>query len=358
MQKIVVLIAFLYVSLSYSQITFTLNSNVCSGTSKTLTANTGTDVALSYTWSSTPLSPIFSSPNTQTTTITFPSSGTFTINLNVTLTSTSGSYSTIVNATPSPTISVTQSSPTTCIASNYPTYSQPVYLSASGASSYTWNPYIYSSYPTTGSVYARPSISTCYTVSGNNGNCISSAVTCVSVIPQYSFAVSPQSATLCVSDSLLLSVTNISTLAVLPIQNYTWYDPTPPSYTNPYTASITIWPSISCTYTVEIYDSLACVSLPALANITVANCTGIHSNSLNNNLSVYPNPFINQLTLNTSTTQLKKLIITNLLEQTIYTTQFYQNNLIIDLPQISSGTYIVALYINSQLSYRGKLIKQ
>ncbi len=361
MKKVALLIICLFVSISYSQVSFTLSNNACSGTSKTLTAATGTDVVLSYTWSSTPAIPVFSSPNTASTAITFPSSGTFTINLNVSLASGSDSYSTIVNVAASPTILVTQSSPTTCVASNYPKYSQPVYLSPIGASSYIWNPYIsYTGPPNPSAIYVRPPVSTCYTVTGIIGNCTASAVICVSVIPQYSIAVSLASRTICPSyDSLQLNVIAISTLAVLPITNYVWYDPIPPSISNPFNPTVTVSPSVSCTYTVEVYDTRACVSLPAFANVSVASCVGIHSNSLDNtSVLIYPNPFTNQLSLNTNTNDLKKLIITNLLGQTVYQTEFYQNDLTLDLQQLHSGAYVAELYLNNKINFRTKLIKQ
>ena len=63
MKKVAVLIALLFVSISFSQTSFTINSSVCSGISNLLTANTGTDVAISYTWSSTPITASLSSPN-------------------------------------------------------------------------------------------------------------------------------------------------------------------------------------------------------------------------------------------------------------------------------------------------------
>ncbi len=362
MKKLVVLFSFFIVGFSYSQTTFTLNSNLCSGTTKTLTANTGTDIVLSYTWSSIPAIPIFSSSNSSTTPVNFPTTGTFTVLLNVTLASGSASYAVVVNVASTPIISLTQSNPTTCIASNYPKYSHPVFLSASGGSStYTWNPPILDMFGApiySNSVYARPIVSTCYTISSIVGSCTGSSVSCVSVIPQYSFALSPANGTLCINDSLHLSVTSISTLAVLPIQNYIWYDPLPLSIANPYSASVTISPSITSTYTVEIFDAQACVSLPKLVNITVSACTGIHSNTLDFNISFYPNPFTNQLTINTKTNELKKLTIINPLGQQVYQAEFYQNNITLELPQLPSGAYIATLYLNTHFSFRTKLVKQ
>ncbi len=159
---------------------------------------------------------------------------------------------------------------TTCIASNYPKYSQPVYLNPTGASTYVWS--VYNPYTMSGSlsaIYVRPPTSTCYTVTGTTAVCSGSAVVCVTVIPQFTMSVIPKQPIMCLGDSLVLNITNIGTLSVLPITNYVWYDPLPPSISNPFDPTVTITPTTTCTYSVEIYDSRACVSLPRLVTVTV-----------------------------------------------------------------------------------------
>ncbi len=362
MKRVTILIAFLIVKLSYSQITFTLNSNGCSGTSTTLTANTGTDVVLSYTWASSPATLVFSSPNSPTTAVNFPSTGSFTVNLNVTLASGTGSYSNAVNVASSPTISVTQTSATTCIASNFPKYSHPVFLTASGGSaSYSWTPY----YPTIGintlsSIFVRPPVTTCYTVSSIVGSCTGFAVSCVSVIPQFSIAVSPPSSTVCLNDSLHLTVSNISTLAVLPIQNYIWYDPVPLSVINPYLNSVTVYPNVNCTYTVELFDNNACASLPALVNVIVASCTGIYFNSIDNqSVLVYPNPANEILNIECGTlNDNAKIEIINSLGQVVYQSTITNPQSQINIEHISKGIYLIQIENKSKVVARSKLIKQ
>jgi hypothetical protein len=92
-------------------------------------------------------------------------------------------------------------------------------------------------------------------------------------------------------------------------------------------------------------------------------CTYVATTSLSelineNEFKLYPNPFTHQLTLNSSTNGLKKLIITNLLGQTVYKTEFYQNDLTLDLQQLHSGAYVAELYLNNKFNCRTKLIKQ
>ncbi len=85
--------------------------------------------------------------------------------------------------------------------------------------------------------------------------------------------------------------------------------------------------------------------------------SGLTKFKTNDEFKLYPNPFTNQLTLNTNLNELKKLIITNLLGQTVYQTEFYQNSITIDLPQLPNGAYFAEI-INNGLCYRYKLIKE
>jgi gliding motility-associated-like protein len=168
------------------------------------------------------------------------------------------------------TINVTQSSFTTCMASNYPQYTHPVFLTPSGAGTYVWSVYVPSTMSgSLGPIFVRPPVSTCYTVTGNTSVCSGSAVVCVTVIPQFTMSIVPPQPIMCLGDSLKLHVATIGTLAVLPISNYIWYDPQPPSIDNPFNPTVTIYPTSTTTYSVEIFDSRACVSLPRLVTVTV-----------------------------------------------------------------------------------------
>jgi hypothetical protein len=93
-------------------------------------------------------------------------------------------------------------------------------------------------------------------------------------------------------------------------------------------------------------------------NFNVSLSTGFKLISKTDDFKISPNPFTNELTINTTTNELKKLVITNTLGQTIYTAEFNQSNYTIDLPQIPSGAYVAILYLNNQINYRKKLIKQ
>ncbi|MBA2611710.1 MAG: gliding motility-associated C-terminal domain-containing protein [Bacteroidetes bacterium] len=244
-------------------------SAVCTGFTSTLTAIGAT----SYTWTGTTL----------TTSIVQPSisvgPGTYTV-----LGSTGAgcnSFSVItINLAPPLNVQVTQSSFTTCMASNYPQFSKPVTLNATGASQYNWsqcNP-TYMTICIGPTITVRPPTSTCYTVTGSTSVCSGSAVVCVTVIPQFTMAVTPTQPIICLGDSIILKTTSIGTLAVLPIPSatnangYVWTEPAnapPPSLDNPLSGTVTAYPLNTCTYTFEIYDARACVSLPRLITVTV-----------------------------------------------------------------------------------------
>ncbi len=101
----------------------------------------------------------------------------------------------------------------------------------------------------------------------------------------------------------------------------------------------------------------------AIKTITIqVGAVGIKENINNSNsFLIYPNPFtdkliVDNITLNT--TDKKKLIITNLLGQIIYQTEFYQNNYSEDLSHLPSGVYMAQLFLNGSFSHRTKLIKE
>ena len=90
------------------------------------------------------------------------------------------------------------------------------------------------------------------------------------------------------------------------------------------------------------------------------NTVGLSDYFNENSISIYPNPFENQLIINLSEgnqNTLKKITFSNNLGQIIYLIEFYQNNTTLNLSQIPSGVYIVTL-IDKEINFRTKLIKQ
>jgi gliding motility-associated-like protein len=174
------------------------------------------------------------------------------------------------------TISITASSQTTCIESNFPKFSKPVKLTATGAQNFVWFPYnplnmTYSLGPQTD---VRPSATTIYTVIGSTSVCANSQTLSLTVIPQFTMNVVPPLPAMCLGDSVKLSIVNIHTLAVGPVSafTYSWTEPgnAPPiSLSNNLTSTVMAFPQNTATYTVEVKDSRKCISLPRLVTVTV-----------------------------------------------------------------------------------------
>jgi gliding motility-associated-like protein len=172
-------------------------------------------------------------------------------------------------------VTASQSNFTTCVESNFPKYSKAVQLTANGASTYNWFPCNSYIVPCVGSiVQVRPPTSTCYTVTGNTSVCSGSAIVCVTVVPQFTIAVTPPLPIMCVEDSLKMTVSNIGTLSVAPY-TYFWNDPEPVSIYNQLNFSVTAFPTNATpnpklvTYTTEVWDNRGCVSLEKLVTVTV-----------------------------------------------------------------------------------------
>ena len=247
-------------------------SAICAGFTSTLTAS-GIG-ASSYEWNgSTILTPI-PQPSISV------SPGTYTvIGFSAIANCPSNPVSITITLAPPLNITTSQSSGTTCINENRPIKrSAPVNLVASGGGVYTWFPYnpAYMTFSVGPTTTVRPPASTCYTVTGSTSICSGSAIVCVTVIPQYSFNVVPPSPVMCIGDTMQLTITNISTLALGPPSSfsYEWLELnnsstqllTLDSYTS---TVVNAFPLTTSIYTVEMSDSRLCKSFPRLVTLTV-----------------------------------------------------------------------------------------
>jgi gliding motility-associated-like protein len=247
-------------------------SAICAGFTSTLTAS-GIG-ASSYEWNgSTILTPILQ-PSISV------SPGTYTvIGFSAIANCPSNPVSITITLAPPLNITTSQTSGTTCINENRPIKrSAPVNLVASGGGVYTWFPYnpAYMTFSVGPTTTVRPPASTCYTVTGSTSICSGSAIVCVTVIPQYSFNVVPPSPVMCIGDTMQLTITNISTLALGPPSSfaYEWLELnnsstqllTLDSYTS---TVVNAFPLTTSIYTVEMSDSRLCKSFPRLVTLTV-----------------------------------------------------------------------------------------
>ena len=293
------LLALFFLLHAKAQINGTLNVSLtalsCSANTLQATASSTNLSLIGFTWSSQPSGAVFSAPNASVTNVAFPAAGTYTLYV-VSIGATQpyvGQSMVFVNSPSS--LLLTVSSPTTCITSNVPKYSKPLILQAQGGSVYAWFPFPPVTPPVTSStISVRPASNTCYTVlsTANNG-CTLTAVVCVSVIPQHTANVTPSQTIVCSGDTISLQASTGSLYSHGSPASFTylWSSPLPGFLSGTFSSSVQAFPLSSQTFTAEVFDSLSCVSLPALSAVAVQTCTtGLKDHIKSETFLVYPNP--------------------------------------------------------------------
>lgn len=222
------------------------NTAICNGNSVTITYSGAT----SYTWSNNSNSPsITVAPNTTTNySVTGNLSG-CTYSGNITITVSPGQ----------PTLTVVTSTPQTCLGKT-------ATLTASGALTYTWTNNV------TNGVSFSPSVTTIYTVQGQNGCGITSATTSIIVAP-LPVTASATSTLSCAGYPSTLTATAAAT-------GYTW------SPNNANASVAVVAPTVSTIYTITVSDGTCAGTttvpitvnpIPTISIITTTNnniCAG------------------------------------------------------------------------------------
>jgi gliding motility-associated-like protein len=218
----------------------TANSNpICSGNSATLTASGAT----SYSWNT--------GSNISTIIVNPPITTVYTVTgTNASACSSSVSYTLVIN--PSPTLNIVASSPSICAGFS-------VSLLATGAGSYTWNP----GNTTNNPLLDTPPVTTIYTVTGQNGTCISTNTILITVAPLPSVSVVATPSAVCLGNTITLTANGAVT--------YSWI----PSLIGGSTFTDT--PLVATDYTVIGFDAVGC---PNFATV---------------NVNVLPNPTVTAL---------------------------------------------------------------
>ncbi len=145
-------------------------------------------------------------------------------------------------------------------------------LTASGASTYTWNPGA-----STGSTYTviPTGALTTYTVVGTSSlSCSKSANVNVIAVPNPTLNVTASATVICAGNSVTLTASGAST--------YTW--------TGSVTNGTAFTPTATASYTVTGTSPVASCTASAVSTVTVNTCAGIHENSNATVFSIYPNP--------------------------------------------------------------------
>ncbi len=197
-------------------------------------------------------------------------------------------------------------------------------------------------YPS-GSSVVTPTANTTYSINGAFMNgCYSATPGIVSVI------VNPLPTLVSTTTNTLLCVGETATLSVMGADTYTWS-------TTENTTNIAVTPAVQTTYTVNGTDANGCVNSSTILQ-DVSLCTGLNQiASVDNDLSVYPNPSNGSFNVNINTPS--QVTIINLLGKVIYSAQLEVGVNSIILDHIANGIYILKAESNSN-SKTIRLIKE
>ncbi len=378
-----------YVTATPTLVTSVTNTTICSGTA----VNVSVSGAISYNW--LPSGSGSMSVFTPTATTVYTVTGTFGGCTGVPKTFT-------INVTPNVGLGISASSATLCAG-------QTTTLTASGASSYLWQP----GSQTTPSIAVSPTTTTTYSVTGTNGSCsaqqsimiivnqvptITASLTNTTVCsgtpvtvnvsggtayvwlpsgsgssgtfaPLATTVYTVSSASACGNGSVTFTLNVVSapvltasapsticagsttTLNVSGAGTYTWLPSTGLSSTSG--STVVAFPASSLVYTVTGSNG-ACQSTQTVP-VAVLLCTGVEDLASNSQVVVYPNPNTGLFTIATpGNTGKLDLEVLNTLGQTVMKESSRNpESLVVDMSSYGSGVY----YLKVQLTNGIKLVK-
>jgi PKD repeat protein len=368
-------------------LTGTSNAPVCAGSTLLLFASSGPGATFFWTGPNAFVSTV---QNPNISNVTTAASGIYTVNASIG--GCASSYTFMASVLPGPSISV--NSATICSAGS-------ATLTASGASSYTWNPGTL-----TGSTQiVSPTSNTTYTVIGSSGSCTNSATSNVTVIngtlvatnnspvcaggvislaatgaSSFSWngpaAFSSSIANPSISNAQLINAgtytvtgmigscsfsatTNVSVNSLPTIsasasstnicagQSTTLTASGATSYTfNPGGGSsnpATVSPTVSTTYTVVGMASTGC-SNTSVISVSVSPCTGIENVTTTQELIVYPNPSQGAVTIKFGEVYSGKIVVFDLLGRELLIEDVHNaGESMLDLSRFNNGIYLLRL---------------
>jgi hypothetical protein len=196
----------------------------------------------------------------------------------------------------------------------------------SSATSYTWLPGLQS----TASITVSPSAAQVYTVAGQNGACFGAATVALGVNASPTVAASSSSLNVCINQQFTLTGTGATSYSwAIGAQNFT---------ANP----ISLSSSVAAVYNFTLTGAGAngCKMSVPLSQ-TISACTGIEANNANGyNVSVFPNPFSNEVTISGVTGNVQ---IFNTLGQMVATSPIRETETI-STTNLAKGVYIVKAF--------------
>jgi hypothetical protein len=235
----------------------------------------------------------------------------------------------VITVTTAPPLTVQPPSPFLCAG-------QTVTLTAPSGSGYVWSPSTSLSSSTGDSVVATPLVTTTYTITGTDSlGCPATGLDVVTVLP------SPNKPSFTQHNDTLISSSK---------HDNQWYrnDTLLKNDTSQYL----IITALGQYYVSVLNEVNGCSTTSDTVNIS--SLTGIGKLSINNNqLTIYPNPTSNQLTVESGQLTINEITITNVLGEPVYkksTARPHANtnpSLTIDVSYLSDGLYFITATTNT-----------
>lgn len=216
-----------------------------------------------------------------------------------------------------PSVSVSVSTPSVC-------EGQPAVLYASGAGAFVFQPGNMSG----SSATVAPLVSTVFTVSGSNWNCVDTKTIMVRVEALPPTAISGNQTLVSIGENLILNGNGA--------YSYLWS-------TNETGSSIVVSPLANTVYSLTGTNPNGCSSKVSFT-LEVSECVGVESQTMGSGFKIYPNPsdglinFFGPLTMNEAT-----LFLYNSSGQKIYEQHLEEGSTSVDLRRCSSGLYFLQI---------------
>lgn len=205
-------------------------------------------------------------------------------------------------------------------------------LTASGASTYSWNP------SNTGSlIVVSPSVNTTYSVIGtSSAGCTGTSSQSILVNPSPTVTASTNASVLCIGQAAIITASGANT--------YTWS-------TTANGSSITVAPTTTSVYVVTGTGANGCTNSFTITQ-NVSSCAGISNNAIQNEVAIYPNPFNEELTIKVKSD--RKIEIINCLGQQILNYELHIGENKLNTGTLEKGIYFLRIDDSKPL----KLIKE
>jgi hypothetical protein len=231
-----------------------------------------------------------------------------------------------VSLSPSPTITVAGPS---AICSG-----QSATLTASGATSYSWN-----TPANTASISVSPSSNTSYTVIGSSGfGCQDTVIKALTVNANPTITAVSSASLICVGQSATIIPSGATT--------YTYSS-----------GSAVINPSVTTSYTVSGTAANTCTS-SIMFTQNVSQCTGLNEFVENNAaLQLAPNPTNGVLTIKTKNTDITLVVIVNSIGQLVVEKVISNQQTSVDLSGLPNGVYFVKALQGNKVNSVQKIVK-